>query len=234
MPPRTIWRRILLRPREDLASMAALAGRQDRENRQSALHLRLRPTNYSRYHGGRESFRSLCPPSLTTRNNYQEPNKRVLLKDMTYHIIPPSHSPNAIAPSLQYLFSSNDLPNPTLLPNSLLHTFQFVFLIRKPSASIPSLYRCFIPPLSEKTDEDTLDPSELGYRETRLLFDHLPARLALALLPVQHHFQKWCSRYRTYPHRRRRPSVPPGLHPTLFVHPPLLPLLFFHALVVHT
>lgn len=92
---------------------------------------------------------------------------------MTYHIIPPSHSPNAIAPSLQYLFSSNDLPNPTLLPNSLLHTFQFVFLIRKPSASIPSLYRCFIPPLSEKTDEDTLDPSELGYRETRLLFDHL-------------------------------------------------------------
>lgn len=92
---------------------------------------------------------------------------------MTYHIIPPSHSPNAIAPSLQYLFSPNDPPNPTFLPNSLLHTFQFVFLIRKPSSSIPSLYRCFIPPLSEKTNEDTLDPRELGYRETRLLFDYL-------------------------------------------------------------
>ena len=92
---------------------------------------------------------------------------------MTYHIIPPTHSPSAVAPSLHHLFSPNDLPNPSLLPTSLLHAFQFVFLIRNPSASIPSLYRCFIPPLSEKTDERTLDPRELGYRETRLLFDYL-------------------------------------------------------------
>lgn len=163
--------------------MAALASRQDRKNRQSALHLPLRPTYYPRYHQGRESFHSIDPPSLITRNKYQESTKRVLLKDMTYHIIPPSHSPNAIAPSLQYLFSPNDPPNPTLLPNSLLHTFQFVFLIRKPSASISSLYRCFIPPLSEKTDEDTLDSRELGYRETRLLFDYLYSPALRSLYP---------------------------------------------------
>lgn len=92
---------------------------------------------------------------------------------MSYHIIPPSHSPNAHAPSLQHLFNPHDPPNPTLLSTSLLNTFQFVFLIRRPSASMPSLYRCFIPPLSEKTGEHTLDPTELGYRETRLLFDYL-------------------------------------------------------------
>jgi hypothetical protein len=110
---------------------------------------------------------------LTARNYYQEPSKRVFLKDMSYHIIPPSHSPNATAPSLQHLSNPRDPPNPTLLPTSLLNTFQFIFLIRRPSASMPSLYRCFIPPLSEKTGEHTLDPTELGYRETRLLFDYL-------------------------------------------------------------
>lgn len=92
---------------------------------------------------------------------------------MSYHIIPPSHSPNAIAPSLHHCSGPKDLPNPTLLPTTILHNFQFVFLIRNPSASIPSLYRCFLPPLREKTEEHVLDSSELGYRETRTLFDYL-------------------------------------------------------------
>jgi len=49
---------------------------------------------------------------------------------------------------------------------------------------MPSLYRCFIPPLSEKTGEHTLDPTELGYRETRLLFDYLsPPALRSASSP---------------------------------------------------
>ena len=103
----------------------------------------------------------------------QDPGKRVFIKDMSYHIIPPSHSPNAIAPSLQHHLNLEDPPNPTLLSTPLLQAFQFVFLIRNPSASIPSLYRCFLPPLSEKTGEHTLDPTELGYRETRILFDYL-------------------------------------------------------------
>ncbi len=91
---------------------------------------------------------------------------------MSDHVVPPSHSPDAIAPSLQHRSNPNDQPNPTILPPSLLKTFQFIFLIRDPSASIPSLYRCFLPPLSEMTGERFLDVSELGYRETRLLFDY--------------------------------------------------------------
>ena len=101
------------------------------------------------------------------------PSKRVFLKDISYHVIPPSHSPNATAPSLEYLRRPLNPPNPTLLPTPILHGFQFVFLIRKPSASMPSLYRCFIPPLSEKTGEHILDPTELGYRELRILFEYL-------------------------------------------------------------
>ena len=92
---------------------------------------------------------------------------------MSYHIITPSHSANAVAPSLQHLSSPHEPRNPTLLPTNLIDTFNFIFLIRKPSASLPSLYRCFIPPLSEKTGEHFLDSSELGYRETRILFDYL-------------------------------------------------------------
>lgn len=92
---------------------------------------------------------------------------------MSYHIITPSHSANAVAPSLQHHFSPHEPRNPTLFPTNLVNTFSFVFLIRKPSASLPSLYRCFIPPLSEKTGERVLDSSELGYRETRMLFDYL-------------------------------------------------------------
>lgn len=105
--------------------------------------------------------------------NEQKPAKRVFVKDMAYTIVPPSHSPNATAPSLQYLSRPQDLPNPTLLPTTILDSFNFVFLIRKPSASFPSLYRCCIPPLSEKTEIYTIDPHEMGYREMRILLDYL-------------------------------------------------------------
>ncbi|KAL8708143.1 MAG: hypothetical protein Q9220_006904 [cf. Caloplaca sp. 1 TL-2023] len=99
--------------------------------------------------------------------------KRVFLKDIAYHIIPPIHSPNATPQSLRYLFSNNEPPNPTLLPASIIRNFRFVFLIRNPSSSIPSLYRCFVPPLVSSTEQHVLDPMELGYRELRLLFDYL-------------------------------------------------------------
>ena len=72
----------------------------------------------------------------------------------------------------------DDSPNPTMLPTSILSKFQFVFLIRNPSASIPSKYRVVSPPLSEKTGNRVFDTSELGYRETRALLDFLyPAAL---------------------------------------------------------
>ena len=102
---------------------------------------------------------------------------------MSYHIITPSHSTNAVVPSLQYLCSPHEPRNPTLLPTNLVNNFKFIFLIRKPSASLPSLYRCFIPPLSDKTGERVLDSSELGYRETRILFDYIypPTTRALSM-----------------------------------------------------
>ncbi|KAL6720170.1 hypothetical protein ACLMJK_002091 [Lecanora helva] len=108
---------------------------------------------------------------LETMQKY--PNKRAFIKDMSYHVIPPSHSLDATAPSLHHLYRPEDPPNPTLLPSHILQNFQFIFLIRNPSASIPSLYRCFLPPLSDRTGEYYLDPTELGYRELRILLDHL-------------------------------------------------------------
>ncbi|KAI4086524.1 MAG: hypothetical protein LQ344_007474 [Seirophora lacunosa] len=92
---------------------------------------------------------------------------------MAEHIILPTHSPHATCPSLHHRFPPHDPPNPTLLPTSILRLFRFVFLIRDPSAAIPSLYRCFLPPLSAMTEDHELDPTELGYREMRILFEHL-------------------------------------------------------------
>ena len=103
----------------------------------------------------------------------QDTTKRVLLPHHSYHIIAPSHSPDATAPSLHHRIGVNDAPNPTLLPTPLLQAFQYIFLIRKPVFSIPSLYRCFIPPLSEATGLHSLDPTEIGYRELRILFNYL-------------------------------------------------------------
>ncbi|KAL8652099.1 MAG: hypothetical protein Q9226_004403 [Calogaya cf. arnoldii] len=103
----------------------------------------------------------------------KESTNRIFIKDMSYHIVPPIHSPEARPPSLEAQYSSNITPNPTLLPTSTIDTFHFVFLIRNPIAAIPSLYRCFIPPLSAQTEDTSLDPTELGYRELRILFDYL-------------------------------------------------------------
>ena len=63
--------------------------------------------------------------------------------------------------------------NPTVIPEELLQKFHFTFLIRHPRSSIPSYYRCTIPPLSEMTGFHYFDPREAGYKELRLLFDFL-------------------------------------------------------------
>ncbi|KAL8893744.1 MAG: hypothetical protein Q9192_004968 [Flavoplaca navasiana] len=109
--------------------------------------------------------------TLTLQN--QDSTKRVFIKDMSYHIVPPIHSTNAHPPSLQAQNLSNKCPNPTLLPTEFVNSCKVVFLIRNPSAAISSLYRCFIPPLSAQTGDTLLDPTELGYRELRILFDYL-------------------------------------------------------------
>ena len=63
--------------------------------------------------------------------------------------------------------------NPTVLPDEVLQQFSFVFLIRNPFSSVPSYYRCTIPPLVQMTGFCNFMPSEAGYRELRLLFDYL-------------------------------------------------------------
>lgn len=138
----------------------------------SLAHLRW-PAGKLEKSGRTHSTYDLVLQSILTAT--KDPNKkRVFLKDMSYHIISPIHSLNARPESLQQLFlSDDDRLNPTILPTSILRDFTFVFLIRKPEAAIPSLHRCCIPPLSKQTDEYMLDPTELGYRELRILFDYL-------------------------------------------------------------
>jgi len=63
--------------------------------------------------------------------------------------------------------------NPTIVPEALLKQFHFTFLIRHPRSSIPSYYRCCVPPLQELTGFDYFDPKEAGYVELRRLFDYL-------------------------------------------------------------
>lgn len=55
----------------------------------------------------------------------------------------------------------------------MLARFHFAFLIRDPHSSIPSYYRCTIPPLDELTGFYNFDPAEAGYDEMRRVFDYL-------------------------------------------------------------
>ncbi|KAJ9218272.1 hypothetical protein DTO166G4_138 [Paecilomyces variotii] len=63
--------------------------------------------------------------------------------------------------------------NPTVVPTEMLSKFHFAFLIRDPHYSIPSYYRCTIPPLDKVTGFYEFYPSEAGYDEVRRVFDYL-------------------------------------------------------------
>lgn len=63
--------------------------------------------------------------------------------------------------------------NPSVVPAHLLRQFHFAFLIRHPRSSIPSYYRCTVPPLNEITGFKDFMPSEAGYAELRRFFDFL-------------------------------------------------------------
>lgn len=67
----------------------------------------------------------------------------------------------------------NEPKNPTVLPKEALQGFHFAFLIRHPRSSIPSYYRCTIPPLDKVTGFFEFTPCEAGYSELRRLFDYL-------------------------------------------------------------
>lgn len=63
--------------------------------------------------------------------------------------------------------------NPTVIPTDVLKEFHFAFLIRHPKYSIPSYYRCTIPPLDKITGFHHFMPEEAGYDEQRRVFDYL-------------------------------------------------------------
>ncbi len=73
-----------------------------------------------------------------------------------------------------YPYHTNAEPeNPTVIPKSVLEKFHFTFLIRHPRSSIPSFFRCTIPPLDSMTGFYDFMPSEAGYDELRRVFDYL-------------------------------------------------------------
>lgn len=128
--------------------------------------------------------------------------KRIFIKDIIHYLLPPNAQPAQIAPSLggkkrgigtkmtngtsntngvkhvqpPFPFGTDSEPgNPTVVPRELLEKFHFTFLIRDPHYSIPSYYRCTIPPLVKMTGFAEFQPCEAGYDETRRMFDYLVA-----------------------------------------------------------
>lgn len=69
--------------------------------------------------------------------------------------------------------TAKDIKNPTVVPVDLLEQFHYAFLIRDPHYSIPSYYRCTIPPLDKITGWYHFDASEAGYDELRRFFNYV-------------------------------------------------------------
>lgn len=89
---------------------------------------------------------------------------------MAYYFMAPDGKTTEVAPSLG---GKEEPGNPTVVPLDMLKTFHFTFLIRHPRRSIPSYFRCTMPPLSEKTGWDNVLASEAGYEELHRMFDYL-------------------------------------------------------------
>lgn len=89
---------------------------------------------------------------------------------MAYYFFPPDNKPSTIAPSLG---STSEPANPTVVPLDTLRRFKYSFLIRHPRRSIPSYYRCTVPPLDAVTGFPFYMPNEAGYAELRRFFDYL-------------------------------------------------------------
>ena len=117
-----------------------------------------------------------------------------------YYLVPPNDASPSIAPSMarkergigtfephsdtannavghppKTEATQHELLNPTVVPSDILGQFHFTFLIRHPRYSIPSYYRCTVPPLDEITGWYSFMPSETGYAELRRVFDYLRA-----------------------------------------------------------
>ncbi|GAO14070.1 hypothetical protein UVI_02038380 [Ustilaginoidea virens] len=90
---------------------------------------------------------------------------------MAYYLFPAPEDQNnpQIAGSLG---GGEETGNPTVIPRHRLEKFQFTFLIRHPRRSVPSYWRCCIPPLDKISGFDEFWPSEMGYKELVKFFDY--------------------------------------------------------------
>jgi hypothetical protein len=135
-------------------------------------------------------------PTSLGRSAYSKQDKRLFIKDITYYLVPPDQQAARIAPSLlpkrrgigteaavngvngaghkpPFPYpTEGEAGNPTIVPKALLEQFHFTFLIRDPHSSIPSYYRCCIPPLDDMTGFHDFYPNEAGYDELRRFFDY--------------------------------------------------------------
>jgi hypothetical protein len=100
----------------------------------------------------------------------QSSGRRTFIKDMAQYVIP-SDGKASVAPSLGG--NGHEKGNSTVLPRQILDKFKFFFLVRPPHKSVPSYYRCCIPPRSATTGFDHYRHSEAGFRELRILYDYL-------------------------------------------------------------
>ncbi|KAK2865479.1 hypothetical protein FQN49_003533 [Arthroderma sp. PD_2] len=82
-------------------------------------------------------------------------------------------TPHRANGSLPATTTSSGSDNPTVVPLELLSKFHLAFLIRDPHYSIPSYYRCTIPPLDDVTGFYEFYENESGYDELRRFFDYL-------------------------------------------------------------
>ncbi|KAM3457220.1 hypothetical protein MY3296_001272 [Beauveria thailandica] len=112
----------------------------------------------------------LCDPIDHDQALTSPQGKRLFIKDMAYYIMQPDGKPTDIAPSVG---GRAEPGNPTVLPLAVLGKFHFTFLIRHPRRSIPSYWRCCLPPLSDRNGFPYFLPSEAGYEELVRLFDYL-------------------------------------------------------------
>lgn len=124
----------------------------------------------------------------------------MFIKDMAQCWVPPEHKPAQIAPSLMtkkrgigtqngvsvsngtsggppFPYGTEAEPqNPSIIPEEMLEKFHFTFLIRDPHSSVPSYYRCTIPPHDEVTGFHGYWPSEAGYDELRRMLEYLVSK----------------------------------------------------------
>lgn len=117
------------------------------------------------------------------RQHAQEGKPIVVIKDMAQYIVTPRASGRSDM-IIDESFFSNDgglteaesecsSSNDDNTSTASAGKRKVVVLIRAPHLSVPSYYRCCIPPLSARTGFDFYDPDEAGYRELRILYDRL-------------------------------------------------------------